>query len=40
MKSRSVSKTVHVVNVDNYFPEMCELTFPLLRGYNKKIEKK
>ena len=37
MKSRSVSKTVHVVNVDNYFPEMCELTFPLLRGYAKKI---
>lgn len=30
-------KTVHVLCVDNYFPEMCSVTLPLIQRYAKKI---
>jgi len=33
----SIKKIVHVVWVNNYFPEMCQLTLPLLENYSKKI---
>ena len=30
-------KTVYVVRVDNYFPELCELTFPWISRYADRI---
>ena len=28
---------VHVLNINNYFPELCEITMPLIKNYCKKI---
>jgi hypothetical protein len=30
-------KAVYVVRINNYFPELCEITIPLIKNYAKKI---
>jgi hypothetical protein len=35
--ARPVKKTVYTLNVGNYAPEICALTYPLLRAYARKI---
>ena len=30
-------KIVHVLNINNYFPELCEITMPMIERYTKKI---
>lgn len=32
-----ISKAVYVVNIDNYYPEIVELTLPLIKNYAQKI---
>jgi len=31
---------VHVLNINNYFPELCEITMPLIKHYSEKINAK
>ena len=35
--SRSVKKTLYTLNVGNYAPELCALTYPLMEAYARKI---
>lgn len=37
MWSKPVKKTIYTVNVDNYAPELTELTYPFIRRYAQKI---
>jgi hypothetical protein len=37
MWSKSVKKTIYTLNVDNYSPEICKRTYPLIRAYAHKI---
>ena len=32
-----VLKIIHILNIDNFFPEMCELTMPLIQEYAANI---
>lgn len=32
-----MNKTVYTLNIDNYMPDVCALTYPLMRAYAKKI---
>jgi len=34
----TMKKTVYTLNIDNYAPEITELTYPLLKHYAKKID--
>jgi hypothetical protein len=38
MWKKNVKKTIFTVNVDNYAPEITELTYPLIRRYAHKIK--
>ena len=35
--SRPVKKTIYTLNIGNYAPEICALTYPLIRAYANKI---
>lgn len=35
--SRPVKKTVYTLNIGNYAPEICALTYPLMQAYARKI---
>lgn len=34
---KTIKKTVWTLNIDNYAPEICQLTYPLLLAYARKI---
>src|ERR1700723_715863 len=35
--SRPIRKTLYTLNIDNYAPEICALTYPLMKNYARKI---
>lgn len=35
--SKPLKKTIYTLNIDNYAPEICSLTYPLIKGYADKI---
>ena len=34
---KEIKKTIYTLNIGNYAPEICSLTFPLIQGYADKI---
>ncbi|HWB97853.1 MAG TPA: hypothetical protein VG672_14160 [Bryobacteraceae bacterium] len=35
--SRPIKKTVYTLNIGDYAPEICALTYPLMEAYARKI---
>jgi hypothetical protein len=37
MWNKQIKKTIYLLNVDNYAPEICAITYPLIKHYARKI---
>jgi hypothetical protein len=35
--SKDIKKTIYTLNIDDYAPEICALTYPLIQAYARKI---